>query len=156
MKSANRISVSSVDSAPTSPRRRTITLRETSSTSHVGCSAARAALILREQSDFAFLSIKNRPCTSRFSKFHDCWSHHGNLELLRKSIKQILWNLSRWENLTQILFFRAHIVSWKFTGRNPEKIQVEGCQPYICVQRPLNANFALATNYYPPRDQLYG
>ena len=145
----------SADLAPTSPWPRTITLRETSSTSHVGCSTARAALILREQSDFAIVSIKNRPRTSIFSKCHDCWCRHENLGLLRKSVKQILWNLSCWENLTQILAVRAPIVPAKFTGRNLEKIQVAGCQPHICVQRPLSANFALATNYYAPRDQLY-
>ena len=49
----------------------------------------RAAPILREQSDFAILNIKNRPYTSRFNKFYDLGRHHENLELVRKSIKQI-------------------------------------------------------------------
>ena len=35
------------------------------------------------------------------------------------------------------------IAPGKFVGRNLEQIQVEGCQPHICVQLQLGANFAL-------------
>ena len=33
-----------------------------------------------------------------------------------------------------------------------KQIQVEGCQPYICVQLQLGANFALTAKYYSPRN----
>ena len=33
-----------------------------------------------------------------------------------------------------------------------EQILVEGCQPHICAQLQLGANFALTAKYYSPRD----
>ena len=41
------------------------------------------------------------------------------------------------------IYYGSYILSGKFVGRNLEQIQVEGCQPYICVQLQLGANFAL-------------
>ena len=67
-------------------------------------------------------------------------------------IKRILWDLSFWQNLPQIFNLGLLILPWKFVGRNIKQIQVEGCQPYICAQLQLGANFALTAKYYSPRD----
>ena len=58
-------------------------------------------------------------------------------------------------NLTQILRYGLAIVQRKFTGQSLEKIHVEGCQPYICVQRHLMVNFILTTMNYSSAYQLY-
>ena len=79
---------------------------------------------------------------------HDFGRHHENLVAARKVLKQILWNLSCWQNLPQIFNYGSYIAPGKFVGRNLEQIQVEGCQPHICAQLQLGANFALATIYY--------
>ena len=64
----------------------------------------------------------------------------------------MLWNLSFWQNLPQIVNLVSPIARGKFVERNLEQIQVERCQPYICVQLQLGANFALTAKYYSPRE----
>ena len=69
-----------------------------------------------------------------------------------KVLKYFLWDLSCWENIAQIFNYGSPVAPGKFVGRNLEQIQVEGCQPHICVQLQLGANFALTAKYYSPRD----
>ena len=73
--------------------------------------------------------------------------HHENLVSIGKVLKQILWNLSCWENLPQIFNCGLLLLPGKFVGRNLEQIQVEGCQPHICARLQLGANFALTAKY---------
>ena len=80
-----------------------------------------------------------------------CGHHHENLVRTRKVPKQILWDLSLWQNLPQIFNLGANLSREKFVGRNLEQIKVEGCKCYVCVQRQLDANFALTAKNYSLR-----